>query len=427
MNTGVWYNNLGMILTAKVKNNHKNLAVRGNTMARTVGTVARGIRTPIIKKGDDLVSIIVDSILESMEAENYHLNDRDVLGITESLLARAQGNYVTLDHIAAAINNKFEGDIALLFPILSRNRFSMVLKGIALSGKKIYLFLNYPSDEMGNHLMDRDLMDDLEINPYTDVIDEKKYRELFGKKVVHPFTGIDYVELYKGLAINENIEIFLANDPKFALNYSKEVLVANIHERHRTKRIVKKAGAVRVLGLDEILSEPIEGSGYNPDFGLLGSNKATETDIKLFPRDCNEFVNRVQKVIYEKTGKKIEVMVYGDGAFKDPRGKIWELADPVVSPGYTEGLKGVPNEIKLKYIADNELKDLNEEEDITEAMKRRIMDKQKNLVGMVESIGTTPRQLTDLLGSLCDLTSGSGDKGTPIVLIQGYFDDYAAE
>lgn len=303
----------------------------------------------------------------------------------------------------------------------------MVLKGIALSGKKIYLFLNYPSDEMGNHLMDRDLMDDLEINPYTDVIDEKKYRELFGKKVVHPFTGIDYVELYKGLAINENIEIFLANDPKFALNYSKEVLVANIHERHRTKRIVKKAGAVRVLGLDEILSEPIEGSGYNPDFGLLGSNKATETDIKLFPRDCNEFVNRVQKVIYEKTGKKIEVMVYGDGAFKDPRGKIWELADPVVSPGYTEGLKGVPNEIKLKYIADNELKDLNEEEDITEAMKRRIMDKQKNLVGMVESIGTTPRQLTDLLGSLCDLTSGSGDKGTPIVLIQGYFDDYAAE
>lgn len=395
-------------------------------MIRTVGAVARGIRTPIIKKGDDLVTIVVDSILKSMEAENYKLNDRDVLGITESLVARAQGNYATLDHIATAINEKFEGDIALLFPILSRNRFSMVLKGIALSGKKIYLFLNYPSDEMGNHLMDRDLMDELEINPYTDVISEKKYRELFGEKVFHPFTGIDYVEMYKELALNDNIEIYLANDPKVALNYSKEILVANIHDRHRTKRIVAKAGALRVFGLDEILNEPINGSGYNPEYGLLGSNKATETEVKLFPRDCSEFVNEVQKSIKDKTGKLIEVMVYGDGAFKDPRGKIWELADPVVSPGYTEGLKGVPSEIKLKYIADNELNDL-EKEDITEAMKKKIKGKQKDLTGKAESIGTTPRQLTDLLGSLCDLTSGSGDKGTPIVLIQGYFDDYATE
>lgn len=395
-------------------------------MVRTVGAVARGIRTPIIKEGDDLVAIIVNSILKSMEAENYQLNDRDVLGITESLVARAQGNYATLDHIATAINEKFEGDIALLFPILSRNRFSLILKGIALSGKKIYLFLNYPSDEMGNHLMDRDLMDELGINPYTDIISEKKYRELFGEKVLHPFTGIDYVEMYKSLALNNNIEIYLANDPKVALNYSKEVLVANIHDRHRTKRIVKKAGAVRVFGLDELLNEPINGSGYNPDFGLLGSNKATETEVKLFPRDCSEFVNQVQKVIKNKTGKQIEVMVYGDGAFKDPRGKIWELADPVVSPGYTEGLKGVPNEVKLKYIADNDLKSL-EKEDITEAMKKKIKDKQRDLIGKAESIGTTPRQLTDLLGSLCDLTSGSGDKGTPIVLIQGYFDDYATE
>ena len=331
-------------------------------MIRTVGAVARGIRTPIIKKGDDLVTIVVDSILKSMEAENYKLNDRDVLGITESLVARAQGNYATLDHIATAINEKFEGDIALLFPILSRNRFSMVLKGIALSGKKIYLFLNYPSDEMGNHLMDRDLMDELEINPYTDVISEKKYRELFGEKVFHPFTGIDYVEMYKELALNDNIEIYLANDPKVALNYSKEILVANIHDRHRTKRIVTKAGALRVFGLDEILNEPINGSGYNPEYGLLGSNKATETEVKLFPRDCSEFVNEVQKSIKDKTGKLIEVMVYGDGAFKDPRGKIWELADPVVSPGYTEGLKGVPSEIKLKYIADNELNDLEKED-----------------------------------------------------------------
>lgn len=395
-------------------------------MVRTVGAVARGIRTPIIKEGDDLVAIIVNSILKSMEAENYQLNDRDVLGITESLVARAQGNYATLDHIATAINEKFEGDIALLFPILSRNRFSLILKGIALSGKKIYLFLNYPSDEMGNHLMDRDLMDELGINPYTDIISEKKYRELFGEKVLHPFTGIDYVEMYKSLALNNNIEIYLANDPKVALNYSKEVLVANIHDRHRTKRIVKKAGAVRVFGLDELLNEPINGSGYNPDFGLLGSNKATETEVKLFPRDCSEFVNQVQKVIKNKTGKQIEVMVYGDGAFKDPRGKIWELADPVVSPGYTEGLKGVPSEVKLKYIADNDLKSL-EKEDITEAMKKKIKDKQRDLIGKAESIGTTPRQLTDLLGSLCDLTSGSGDKGTPIVLIQGYFDDYATE
>lgn len=396
-------------------------------MARTIGTTVRGVRAPIIKEGDDLVSIVVDSVLKSMEAEKFTINDRDVIGITESLVARAQGNYASIEDITADINKKFQGDFAVIFPILSRNRFSLILKGLAMSKKKIYLFLNYPSDEVGNHLMDVDMMDEAGVNPYTDVLTEEKYRELFGEKVQHPFTGIDYVQMYKDIATDGNIEIFLANDPRVALNYTKEILVANIHERNRTKRLLKKAGAKNVYSLDEILNESIDGSGFNPEYGVLGSNMATDTKLKLFPRDCKETVESIQRIMKEKTGKNVEVMVYGDGAFKDPSGKIWELADPVVSPGYTDGLKGTPNEIKLKYVADNELSALDGK-DITEAMKKKIMSKKDNQSSSQgEKLGTTPRQITDLLGSLCDLTSGSGDKGTPIVLIQGYFDNYADE
>lgn len=395
-------------------------------MARTVGTTVRGIRTPIIKEGDNLADIIVDSVLESMKDENYCLNDRDVIGITESLVARAQGNYISVQDITFDINKKFDGDIAVLFPILSRNRFAMILEGIAATKKKIYLFLNYPSDEMGNHLMDVERMDQTGINPYIDVLSEEKYRALFGEEVLHPFTGIDYVRMYKELAVNGNIEIYLANDPRAALKFTKQILVANIHQRQRTKNILIKAGAERVYGLDELLNEPINGSGYNPEHGLLGSNKATETRVKLFPRDCQRIVIEIQKAFKERTGKCIEVMVYGDGAFKDPQGKIWELADPVVSPGYTNGLKGTNNEIKLKYIADNSADNLQYNE-MVEVVRKKIKEKGSNLVGKAESIGTTPRQLTDLLGSLCDLTSGSGDKGTPIVLVQGYFDDFATE
>lgn len=396
------------------------------TKVRTVGTTVRGIRAPIAKEGDDLVNIVVDSVLQSVEAEGYELKDRDVIGITESFVARTQGNYATVEDITQDIKNKFKGDIAVLFPILSRNRFSLILKGIAMSGRKIHLFLTYPADEMGNSLMDIGQMDEQGLNPYLDMLDEKKYRELFGQHVRHPFTGIDYVRMYKELAVNHNIEIYLANDPRVALNYSKEILVANIHERKRTKNILMKAGAEKVYCLDEILSESVNGSGYNPDYGLLGSNKATEDKLKLFPKDCQAIVNEIQKVLLERSNKKVEIMVYGDGAFKDPQGKIWELADPVVSPGYTEGLKGTPNEIKLKYIADNELSCLAGCEK-TEAMKQKIRCKGNNLLGKSESLGTTPRQLTDLLGSLCDLTSGSGDKGTPIILIQGYFDDFATD
>ncbi len=395
-------------------------------MARTVGTTVRGIRAPIVKEGDDLVSIVVDSVLQSAEAEGYTLKDKDVIGVTESLVARTQGNYISVDDITSDVNRKFDGDIAVLFPILSRNRFSLILKGIAQTGKRIYLFLNYPSDEVGNCLIDVDVMDEIGLNPHTDVLDEAKYRELFGERVEHPFTGIDYVQMYKDLAVQDNIEIILANDPRVALKYSKEILVANIHERQRTRKILIKAGAQRVHCLDEIMNEPVNGSGYHPEFGVLGSNKATEDRLKLFPRDCSQLVKKIQEVLQDKTGKHLEVMVYGDGAFKDPQGKIWELADPVVSPGYTDGLRGTPNEIKLKYVADNELSGLSGVER-TEALKRKILAKEKNLVGKSEALGTTPRQLTDLLGSLCDLTSGSGDKGTPIILIQGYFDSYAAE
>lgn len=396
-------------------------------MTRTIGTTVRGVRAPIIKEGDDLVNIVVDSVLKSMENEKFKINDRDVIGITESLVARAQGNYASINDITADINKKFQGDFAVLLPILSRNRFSLILKGLAMSKKKIYLFLNYPSDEVGNHLMDVDMMDEAGVNPYTDVLTEEKYRELFGEKVEHPFTGIDYVQMYKDIAVDGNIEIILANDPRAALKYTKEILVANIHERNRTKRLLKKAGAENVYSLDEILNESIEGSGFNPEYGVLGSNMATDTKLKLFPRDCKETVESIQSIMKEKTGKNVEVMVYGDGAFKDPSGKIWELADPVVSPGYTDGLKGTPNEIKLKYVADNELSALNGQ-DMTEAMKKKIMGKKNNqLSSQGEKLGTTPRQITDLLGSLCDLTSGSGDKGTPIILIQGYFDNYADE
>jgi len=396
-------------------------------MARMVGTVARGIRAPIIREGDDLVEIVVDSVLKCAKEENFSIKDRDVIGITESLVARAQGNYASIHDIAFDIDRKFKGDnIAVVFPILSRNRFSMILKGIALTGKKIYLFLNYPSDEVGNCLVDIDKMHELGVNPYSDTLSEKKYRELFGDKVVHPFTGIDYVQEYKELVGEDKIEIYLTNDPREALKFTNEILVANIHERNRTKRMLHKAGSVNVHSLDEIINEPINGSGFNPEFGLLGSNKATEDKIKLFPRDCNKFVKEVQKLINEKTGKHVEVMVYGDGAFKDPVGKIWELADPVVSPGYTEGLKGRLHEIKLKYVADNELCNLDKYK-IEEEMKRKIREKEINQIDEDVALGTTPRNLTDLIGSLCDLMSGSGDKGTPSIHVQGYFDNYASE
>jgi hypothetical protein len=391
-------------------------------MARTVGTTVRGIRAPIIMQGDDLVSIVVDSILTASKAEGFSLNDRDIIGVTESLLARAQGNYASVSDIAASINEKFTDDLAVIFPILSRNRFAIILKGISMTGKKIYLFLNYPADEVGNHLMDIDQMDQLGINPYTDVLSEDKYRSLFGEVVPHPFTGVDYVKMYKELAPEGKIEIYLTNDPRVALKYTKQILVANVHERQRTKRILRSSGGEVVYGLDDILNRPVNDSGYNPDFGLLGSNAATEDTVKLFPRDCENFVLAVQQLVKDKTGKLVEVMVYGDGAFKDPLGKIWELADPVVSPGFTPGLSGTPNEIKLKYIADNDLKNLKDEE-MQAAIYQRIKEKEDNS----QSLGTTPRRITDLVGSLCDLTSGSGDKGTPIVLVQGYFDNYATE
>lgn len=393
-------------------------------MVRTVGTVARGIRTPIIKKGDDLVSIVVNSLLKAAESENFQIRDRDVLGITESLLARAQGNYASIDDISKDIKNKFPSTIGLVFPILSRNRFSIILKGIISSGRKVVLLLSYPSDEVGNHLMDVDRMDELNINPYTDVLTESDYRRLFGDKVLHPFTAVDYVDIYKKIG-KENIEIIFSNNPRTILDYTKDVLVANVHERHRTKKILKKAGANIVLGLDDILNSPIDGSGYNPEYGLLGSNLATSTELKLFPRDCQSFVEKVQEKIKEVTGKHVEVMIYGDGAFKDPVGKIWELADPVVSPGYTKGLEGTPCELKLKYIVDTELSNLSGEE-VADAIKKKINSKDKNIAEKNDALGTTPRRLTDLLGSLCDLVSGSGDKGTPIVLVQGYFDNYAS-
>ncbi len=392
-------------------------------MSRTLGTVVRGIRTPIVKEGDNLVEIVFNSLKEAVETENITVKDKDVVGVTESLVARAQGNYVTTADIAQDINSKFSGHIGVVFPILSRNRFSIILKGIVESGKKITLLLSYPSDEVGNHLMNLDKLDELKINPHDRILTEKEYRELFGDKVYHEFTAIDYVKLYKDIG-KDNIEIIFANDPRVILNYTDEVLVADIHSRKRTKRLIKDAGGKTVLSLDEIMNAPINDSGYNPDFGVLGSNLASDNELKLFPRDGQKYVDELQKRFNEEFGKNVEVLIYGDGAFKDPVGKIWELADPCVSPAFTEGLKGIPNEIKIKYIADTELENVYGEEAVN-IIKQKIYTKSQDLLGRAESLGTTPRQITDLIGSLCDLTSGSGDKGTPVVFIQGYFDNYA--
>ena len=394
-------------------------------MERLVGTISRGVRAPIIREKDDICKIVVESVINASISEGFSFHDKDVIGITEAVVARAQGNYATVDDIAEDIKNKFpEGTIGVVFPILSRNRFSICLKGIARGAKKIVLMLSYPSDEVGNHLVSLDQLDEHNVNPWSDVLTEAKYRELFGYQK-HHFTGVDYVAYYRELIEKENCEceIIFANDVRTILNYTEDVLCCDIHSRARSKRLLKAKGAKTVYGLDDVLSESINGSGYNKDYGLLGSNKATEDKIKLFPRDGQAIVLEIQKQMKEKTGKTIEVMVYGDGAFKDPVGKIWELADPVVSPFFTEGLLGQPNEIKLKYLADNDFANL-EGDELKEAIKNSIKQKDSNLVGQMASQGTTPRQITDLIGSLCDLTSGSGDKGTPIILIQGYFDNY---
>ncbi|MBO5143086.1 MAG: coenzyme F420-0:L-glutamate ligase [Clostridia bacterium] len=397
-------------------------------MSRTVGTVSRGIRTPIIRSGDDLVQIIADSVLEAAAEEKFEIKDRDIIAATEAIVARAQSNYATIEDIETDIRKKFTGDtVGVIFPILSRNRFAICLRGIAKGVKKVVLMLSYPSDEVGNPLISLDLLDEKGVNPYTDVLTLEKYRELFGNNI-HPFTGVDYVDYY-GQIIKESgaeVEIIFSNNPRTILNYTKDVLVCDIHTRNRTKRILKENGGNIILGLDDILTTSINGSGYNKGYGLLGSNKATEEKIKLFPRDCDEFVAKLQDLMFERTGKKVEVMVYGDGAFKDPVGKIWELADPVVSPAYTKGLEGTPNEVKLKYLADNNFADLKGEE-LRGAIEEYIKNKDSNLVGSMASQGTTPRRLTDLIGSLCDLTSGSGDKGTPVVYIQGYFDNYTSK
>ena len=394
-------------------------------MGKMVGTISRGIRTPIIRSGDNLVEIIADSVISAAKEEKFELKDRDIIAATEAIVARAQNNYATIDDIAEDIKTKFNGDtIGVIFPILSRNRFAICLKGIAKGAKKIVLMLSYPSDEVGNHLVSLDMLDEKDVNPYRDVLTLEKYRELFGENK-HPFTGVDYVEYYGNLIreAGAEVEIIFSNNPRTILNYTKNVLVCDIHTRKRTKRILKENGGNIILGLDDILTSSINGSGFNEKYGLLGTNKATEDKVKLFPRNCEEFVQTLQNKILEETGKKVEVMIYGDGAFKDPVGKIWELADPVVSPAYTEGLEGTPNEIKLKYLADNNFANLQGEE-LRTAIEEYIKNKNSNLVGSMESQGTTPRRLTDLIGSLCDLTSGSGDKGTPVVYIQGYFDNY---
>ena len=392
---------------------------------RRVGTISRGIRCPIFREGDDLPKLVADAVLGAAESEGFELRDKDVISITESVVARVQGNYVTIDDIAADVQAKLGSEtIGVIFPILSRNRFSICLRGIAKACKKIVLMLSYPSDEVGNELVSLDKIDEAGVNPYSDVLDLETYRKLFGENV-HEFTGVDYVQYYGDLIreCGAEVEIVFANQAKTILNYTDTVLTCDIHTRARTKRILKAAGAKVVLGLDDIMTAPINGSGFNKNYGLLGSNKSTEDKVKLFPRDCRDIVLDIQSIIKEKTGKHVEVMVYGDGAFKDPKGKIWELADPVVSPAYTDGLVGTPNEIKLKYLADNDFKDLSGEA-LKAAISESIKAKGKDLVGNMVSQGTTPRQLTDLIGSLCDLTSGSGDKGTPVVLVQGYFDNY---
>ncbi len=394
-------------------------------MERLIGTVSRGVRAPIIRSGDDIAAIVVDSVLNAAESENLSLRDRDVIAVTEAVVARAQGNYATIDDIGADIAEKFpSGHVGVIFPILSRNRFAICLRGIARGAKKVTLMLSYPSDEVGNHLISLDDLDAAGINPYSDILTEARYRELFGFKK-HTFTGVDYISYYKEVIESEDCEaeIILANDCRAILPYTKSVLTCDIHSRARSKRLLKAAGAEIVLGLDDIMTASRGGSGYNADYGLLGSNKSTEDSVKLFPRDAQEIVDRIAATILEKTGKSVEVMVYGDGAFKDPVGKIWELADPVVSPFHTAGLVGQPNEVKLKYLADNDFAHLSGDA-LKEAISDYIRHKDGDLVGQMASQGTTPRRLTDLIGSLCDLTSGSGDKGTPIVWIQGYFDNY---
>ena len=394
-------------------------------MERLVGTISRGIRCPIIREGDNLVDITVDSVLAAAQSEGFELRDRDVIGITESIVARSQGNYASVEDIAADVKTKLGGEtVGVIFPILSRNRFAINLKGIAMGCKKVVLMLSYPSDEVGNALLTYDQLDEAGINPYSDVLTLEKYRELFGENV-HEFTGVDYVAYYMDLIkeAGAEVEVVFANQAKTILNYTDCIINCDIHTRVRTKRILKAAGAKVVCGLDDILTSPVNGSGYNEKYGLLGSNKSTEDKIKLFPKECKDLVVEIQSKLLEKTGKLVEVMVYGDGAFKDPQGKIWELADPVVSPAFTDGLIGTPNELKLKYLADNDFANLSGAE-LKEAISNSIKAKQDNLVGNMASQGTTPRQLTDLIGSLCDLTSGSGDKGTPIILIQGYFDNY---
>lgn len=395
-------------------------------MERVVGTVVRGVRCPIIKQGDKIEEIVVDSILKAVEAENISINDKDIVTVTESVVARAQGNYASIDHIAKDVQAKFGDDtIGVIFPILSRNRFAICLRGIAKgAAKKIVLMLSYPSDEVGNHLVDLDLLDEKGVNPWTDVLTEAEFRNLFGYKK-HTFTGVDYIEYYKSLIEEYGVEceVIFSNNCKTILNYTKSVLTCDIHTRFRTKKILKANGGEKIYSLDNILNASIDGSGYNEAYGLLGSNKSTEETVKLFPRNCQPVVDTIQDILKEKTGKNVEVMIYGDGAFKDPVGKIWELADPVVSPAYTAGLDGTPNEIKLKYLADNEFAALKGDE-LKSAITSYIKNKDADLVGSMASQGTTPRRLTDLIGSLSDLTSGSGDKGTPIIFIQGYFDNY---
>jgi len=397
-------------------------------MSRMVGTVSRGVRAPIIRQGDDLVDIVTNSVLEAAADDGFEIRDRDVVAMTEAIVARAQGNYATTEQIAEDVRQKLGGeDIGVIFPILSRNRFAICLRGMAKGAKKVTLMLSYPSDEVGNHLVSLDALDEAGVNPYTDVLTLEKYRELFGYEK-HTFTGVDYVDYYKSIIedAGAEAEIIFANDCRAILNYTKNVLNCDIHTRARTKRLLTAAGAERVFGMDDILTAPVNGSGCNEKYGLLGTNKATEDSVKLFPRECKDLVLAIQAKFLEKTGKHVEVMVYGDGAFKDPVGKIWELADPVVSPAYTNGLEGTPNELKLKYLADNDFANLSGEA-LKEAIKASIQKKDGDLVGKMVSEGTTPRRLTDLIGSLCDLTSGSGDKGTPIVYIQGYFDNYTTE
>ena len=398
-------------------------------MERRVGTDSRGIRCPIIREGDNLADIIVDSVLLAAESEGFEIRDRDVIAATESIVARAQGNYASVDNIAKDVKNKLGGEtIGIILPILSRNRFSICLKGMARGAKKVVLMLSYPSDEVGNELVSQDKLDAAGVNPYSDVLDLERYRELFGENK-HRFTGVDYVQYYSDLIRNEGaeVEVIFANHPQEILKYTKKVINCDIHSRERTKRLLKENGAEIVCGMDDLLNSPVNGSGCNEKYGLLGSNKSTEESVKLFPRtkECGELILEIQKCIFDKTGKHVEVMVYGDGAFKDPVGKIWELADPCVSVANTPGLEGTPNEVKLKYLADNDFRDLSGQE-LKEAISQRIKEKKDDLVGDMAAQGTTPRRLTDLIGSLCDLTSGSGDKGTPVILVQGYFDNYVS-